>query len=101
MPARPVHGSGPADSTTRWSRGWAPLAVTLLAAFLRLWHLGKPHAFAFDETYYAKDAWSLLHLGYSQNYVDKANDADPRRSHRPASGPATPRWWCTPRSASG
>jgi dolichyl-phosphate-mannose--protein O-mannosyl transferase len=50
------------------------VAVTLLAAFLRLWHLGKPRAFLFDETYYAKDAWSLLHHGYSQTYVDKANE---------------------------
>jgi dolichyl-phosphate-mannose--protein O-mannosyl transferase len=48
--------------------------VTLLAAFLRLWHLGKPQAFLFDETYYAKDAWSLLHHGYSQTYVEKANE---------------------------
>ncbi len=54
--------------------GWvATLAVTLLAAFLRLWDLGKPRAFLFDETYYAKDAWSLLHHGYSQGYVEKAN----------------------------
>ncbi len=50
------------------------VAVTLLAAFLRLWELGKPKAFAFDETYYAKDAWSLLHFGYAQNYVDGANE---------------------------
>ena len=49
-------------------------AVTLLALFLRLWKLGKPDAFLFDETYYAKDAWSMLHFGYAQNYVDKAND---------------------------
>ncbi len=48
-------------------------AITLLAAFLRLWDLGKPRAFLFDETYYAKDAWSLLHFGYAQNYVDRAN----------------------------
>src|ERR1700759_2999913 len=34
------------------------VAVTLLAAFLRLWHLGSPRAFEFDETYYAKDAWA-------------------------------------------
>ena len=34
------------------------------ASFLRLWKLGTPHEFAFDETYYAKDAWSLLHYGY-------------------------------------
>jgi dolichyl-phosphate-mannose-protein mannosyltransferase len=36
------------------------MAVTLLAAFLRFWDLGKPRAFEFDETYYAKDAWSLI-----------------------------------------
>ena len=49
------------------------IAVTLLAAFLRLWDLGKPRAFLFDETYYAKDAWSLIHHGYALNYVEKAN----------------------------
>ena len=54
--------------------GWiATLAVTLLAAFLRLWELGKPRSFLFDETYYAKDAWSLVHNGYSRAYVEKAN----------------------------
>jgi dolichyl-phosphate-mannose-protein mannosyltransferase len=52
----------------------ATLAVTALAAFLRLWDLGKPRAFLFDETYYAKDAWSLVHHGYALNYVDNAND---------------------------
>jgi dolichyl-phosphate-mannose--protein O-mannosyl transferase len=53
---------------------WAgALAITLLAAFLRLWHLGRPKAFSFDETYYAKDAWSLLHFGYARNYVSDAN----------------------------
>ena len=55
--------------------GWAAtLAVTLLAGFLRLWHLGRPDRFLFDETYYAKDAWSLLHHGYVTGYVDKANE---------------------------
>ncbi len=54
---------------------WAgTIALTLLAAFLRLWDLGKPTKFLFDETYYAKDAWSLLHHGYSQNYIEKANE---------------------------
>jgi dolichyl-phosphate-mannose-protein mannosyltransferase len=54
--------------------GWAAtIAVTLLAGFLRLWHLGYPKAFLFDETYYAKDAWSMLHLGYASNWPDKAN----------------------------
>ncbi len=50
------------------------VAVTLLAAFLRLWDLGRPRAFLFDETYYAKDAWALWHFGYVQGYVDKANE---------------------------
>ena len=50
------------------------MAISLLAGFLRLWHLGQPRTFAFDETYYAKDAWSLLHFGYAQNYVTDANE---------------------------
>jgi dolichyl-phosphate-mannose-protein mannosyltransferase len=54
--------------------GWAAsIGVALVALFLRLWGLGEPRKFAFDETYYAKDAWSLLHHGYAQNYVDDAN----------------------------
>ena len=55
--------------------GWAvTAAVTILAGFLRLVHLGRPHAFLFDETYYAKDAWSLWHHGYVTGYVADAND---------------------------
>jgi dolichyl-phosphate-mannose-protein mannosyltransferase len=46
-----------------WEWG-GPIAVTLLAAALRLWHLGVPHSLVFDETYYVKDAWTLSHLGY-------------------------------------
>ena len=52
----------------------ATAAVTLLAAFLRLWELGRPRSLLFDETYYAKDAWSLLHHGYVRGYVDGANE---------------------------
>jgi dolichyl-phosphate-mannose-protein mannosyltransferase len=55
--------------------GWtACIAVALLALFLRLWHLGQPHVFEFDETYYAKDAWSLLNFGFERDATDKAND---------------------------
>ena len=50
------------------------LAITVLSFLLRLWHLGTPRAFAFDETYYAKDAWSLLHYGYTTEYGPNAND---------------------------
>ena len=39
--------------------GWAgALCLAALAFFLRRWHLGTPHAFVFDETYYAKDAFA-------------------------------------------
>ena len=54
--------------------GWVwTFAVTLLAGFMRFRHLGSPHRFLFDETYYAKDAWSLWHHGYVTGYVDNAN----------------------------
>ncbi|NYI07872.1 dolichyl-phosphate-mannose--protein mannosyltransferase [Allostreptomyces psammosilenae] len=56
--------------------GWiGPLLVTALAGVLRLWNLGQPHAVIFDETYYAKDAWSLLQRGYESSWPDNANDA--------------------------
>ncbi len=55
--------------------GWlSSIAVALLALFLRLWHLGEPKSMLFDETYYAKDAWSLANHGYVRSYVDKADD---------------------------
>jgi len=55
--------------------GWvASLVVTALAGFLRFWHLGRPAEFLFDETYYAKDAWSLLKHGFTTGYVDGADN---------------------------
>lgn len=59
------------DPVVGWS---ASLGVAVLAFLLRLWHLGTPHEFEFDETYYAKDAWSLAHFGYVKSYVTNAND---------------------------
>ena len=58
------------DPVIAWA---ATAAITFLAAFLRLWKLDYPKAFLFDETYYAKDAWSLVHHGYVTGYVDDAN----------------------------
>ncbi|WP_278257117.1 phospholipid carrier-dependent glycosyltransferase [Nocardioides convexus] len=50
--------------------GWlGPIAVSLLALGLRLIGLGNPRRFSFDETYYAKDAWSLLNNGYIETYL--------------------------------
>lgn len=54
--------------------GWlAPLLITLLAAILRFWNLGHPHALVFDETYYVKDAWSQWNLGYAATWPDGAD----------------------------
>ena len=57
----------PADGIWGWV---APLIITVIAGVLRFWDLGRPKAFIFDETYYAKDAWSLLHFGVEQNYIN-------------------------------
>ncbi|BAJ28248.1 putative O-mannosyltransferase [Kitasatospora setae KM-6054] len=67
---REVVPPAPAKDRYRW---WGPLAVALFAGVLRLWNLGYPHAFVFDETYYPKDAWSLWEQGYESAWPDNAN----------------------------
>ncbi|MFI1385497.1 dolichyl-phosphate-mannose--protein mannosyltransferase [Embleya sp. NPDC020886] len=63
------------DNSPYTGGGWLPcILVTLLAGFIRFWNLGKPRAVIFDETYYAKDAWSLLKLGYEGTWPKEAND---------------------------
>ena len=53
---------------------WAgPVLVTLLAAVLRLWNLGTPSTLVFDETYYVKDAYTLINLGYEGQWPDDAD----------------------------
>ena len=50
--------------------GWlGPLLVTLFGTWLRFDRLAIPRALVFDETYYAKDAWSILQHGVEWNYV--------------------------------
>ncbi|WP_425553315.1 dolichyl-phosphate-mannose--protein mannosyltransferase [Gryllotalpicola koreensis] len=87
----PVEPDEPEPTGTRLDRWWArrlasplnkrlwdwggPIAVTLLAAALRLWHLGIPHVLVFDETYYVKDAWTLSHLGYEGSWVSNPDKA--------------------------
>ncbi len=68
-------GFGPdaARRLTRWMGWGGPLLVALFAGVLRFWHLGSPRAVIFDETYYAKDAWALLHLGYEGTWPSNAN----------------------------
>ena len=55
-------------------RGWATaLLVTLIAAAIRFPGLGNPPGLSFDEVYYAKDAYSLWHTGYEQNWSAEAD----------------------------
>lgn len=54
--------------------GWlGPIGVALLAFSVRIWNVGTPNRLLFDETYYAKDAWSLLQHGYVQDFNENAN----------------------------
>lgn len=54
--------------------GWVgPLLLAVFATLLRLPGLGFPKALVFDETYYAKDALSLLNFGYEHQMVDGAD----------------------------
>ena len=59
------------------------LVITLLAFLIRLHNLGYPNKLVFDETYYAKDAWSLLKFGYERNWP---------RAPTPRSSPGTLKW---------
>jgi len=53
---------------------WAvTLGIGLLAFLLRLIGVADPPRLIFDETYYAKDAWSLLQSGYERTWASDAN----------------------------
>nr|WP_161605937.1 phospholipid carrier-dependent glycosyltransferase [Microlunatus speluncae] len=56
--------------------GWAmTVIITVIAFVIRVVNLGYPNKIVFDETYYAKDAYSLLRWGYERNWPDSANDS--------------------------
>jgi dolichyl-phosphate-mannose--protein O-mannosyl transferase len=54
----------PPDRLASWV---ATLAVTGVAALLRLWGVGFPNEKVFDETYYATEANDLIRQGYENN----------------------------------
>jgi dolichyl-phosphate-mannose-protein mannosyltransferase len=54
----------PSDRVTSWV--WA-LLVAALAGIVRFTNLAHPKGMIFDEVYYRKDAWSILHHGYELN----------------------------------
>ena len=46
-----------------------------VAAATRLWALDRPHELVFDETYYVKDAYTLMNLGYEGSWGEGANES--------------------------
>src|SRR3989440_11774140 len=56
--------------------GLGPLLVTAFGTFLRFNRLRVPRAVIFDETYYVKDAWSILQHGVEWIPVSKAGVPD-------------------------
>jgi len=59
------------DELTSWL---ITLAITALAFVLRFVNLGYPKNLVFDETYYAKDGWTLWKFGFEKQWPDKIND---------------------------
>jgi dolichyl-phosphate-mannose-protein mannosyltransferase len=57
-----------------WTWG-VPAAVTGVAALTRLVGLGSPGELVFDETYYVKDAVTLMNLGYEGSWGPDADAA--------------------------
>ncbi|ACQ79211.1 glycosyl transferase family 39 [Beutenbergia cavernae DSM 12333] len=60
------------------SRAWGwigPLAVTAIAAVLRIVGLDRPARLIFDETYYVKQAYSLLALGFEGRWDEDVDEA--------------------------
>jgi dolichyl-phosphate-mannose--protein O-mannosyl transferase len=62
----------PADRLTGWL---VTLVITAIAFGLRVVNLGYPNKLVFDETYYAKDAYSLLRHGYERSWPSTANES--------------------------
>ena len=54
--------------------GWiVTLVIGAIAFVIRVVNLGYPKKLVFDETYYAKDAYSLLRFGYERKWPSDAN----------------------------
>lgn len=62
-------GTSPWRSRVEAFAGWPlTVGVAAVAAALRLPALDRPRVLVFDETYYVKDAWTLLALGYESRW---------------------------------
>ncbi len=60
----------PTDRLTGWL---VTLLIGAVAFVTRVVNLGYPNKLVFDETYYAKDAYSLLKHGYERSWPGNAN----------------------------
>jgi len=65
-------GATAPDGPLRWI---LPLAMALLAGVLRFVRLDEPGTLVFDETYYVKDAYSMLQSGYEREWPEDANES--------------------------
>src|SRR5690606_11766312 len=73
-PAEPARPHLPPMPTPAWA-GWAgAVLLAVFAGVLRFIRLGEPPSIYFDETYYAKDAYSLLEFGYEHETLVNADD---------------------------
>ncbi len=57
------------DEYTSWV---VTALITAVAFLLRVWNVGFPRNLVFDETYYPKDAWTMLQQGYEGTWPDAA-----------------------------
>ncbi|MGC5049155.1 dolichyl-phosphate-mannose--protein mannosyltransferase [Micrococcus porci] len=72
---------------TRWH--WiVPLAVTVLAGVIRFTNLAFPDKLIFDETYYPKDAYSLILSGYERRWAPEVDAAFAQGTAQPLDEPA-------------
>ncbi|WP_308164710.1 dolichyl-phosphate-mannose--protein mannosyltransferase [Nonomuraea sediminis] len=63
----------PMQGSPLW--GWlGPIAVALFGGFLRFYRLAEPKAVVFDETFYIKDAYSLLKYGVERTMLGDAKN---------------------------
>ncbi len=87
QPAKPSStppANGWAQRLSTPAAGWVATAdATLVAALIRLPGLGNVRTLIFDETYYVKDAWSHLALGYEGT---SAKDVDTAFANGDTSG---------------
>ncbi|GAB2691816.1 dolichyl-phosphate-mannose--protein mannosyltransferase [Thalassiella azotivora] len=68
---RHLVGRVPTDALWGWV---GPLLVTVLAGVLRFWDLARVDQLVFDETYYVKQAYTLLHAGYELRWPDPSDE---------------------------